>query len=186
MFQDKRGKKIVLVAHCFFNQNSKIDECAHYPGAILEAAKALINTEVGIIQMPCPEMFYLGLDRQADPKVNRAVASEDTRVAKRMQEEQSKILCKSMADSIVYQVEEYTKHGFHIVGLIGMNGSPTCGVNTNWQDGQELEGKGIFIEILEKALKDKEIFINMVGITARNPKYAVSAVENLCCDQPSL
>lgn len=182
MFQDKRGKKIVLVAHCFFNQNSKIDECAYYPGAILEVAKALINTEVGIIQMPCPEIFYLGLDREVDPKANRTVESEDTRVAKRMQEEQSKTLCKSMVDSIVYQVEEYLKHGFHIVGLIGMNGSPTCGINTTWHDGQELEGKGIFIEILEKALKDRDIFINMVGITARDPKHAVSAVEKLLLD----
>lgn len=182
MFQDKRGKKIVLVAHCFLNQNSKIDECAHYPGVILEATKALIDTEVGIIQMPCPEIFYLGLDREVDLRTSRTVESEDTRVAKRMQEEKSKALCKSMVDSIVYQVEEYIKHGFCIVGLIGMNGSPTCGINTTWYDGQELEGKGIFIEILEKALKDKDIFINMVGITARDPKHAVFAVKKFLLD----
>lgn len=183
MFQDKRGKKIVLTAHCFLNQNSKIDQCAHYPGVILEATKTLINTGAAIIQMPCPELFYLGLDRDVDLQTNRTVESEDTRVAKRMQEEKAKVLCKSMADGIVYQIEEYIKLGFEIVGLIGMNGSPTCGVNTTWEDGQELKGKGIFIELLEKTLKDKGISINMIGITARDPIHAVAAVKKLCCGE---
>ncbi|MCC5467577.1 hypothetical protein [Pelosinus baikalensis] len=109
--------------------------------------------------------------------MSRTVESEDTRVAKRMKEEQSKILCQSMVDCIVYQVEEYMKHGFTIVGVIGINGSPTCGINTTWADDQEFEGRGIFIEILEKALKDRGIFINMVGITARDSQHAVAALE---------
>lgn len=33
MFDDKRGKKLILVSHCILNQNAKLDECAHYPGA---------------------------------------------------------------------------------------------------------------------------------------------------------
>lgn len=86
LFQDKRSKKIVLAAHCVLNQNSKIDACTHYPGVILEATKALLNTNVGIIQMPCPELLYLGLDREVDPRMSRTVESEDTRVAKRMKE----------------------------------------------------------------------------------------------------
>jgi predicted secreted protein len=129
--------------------------------------------------MPCPELLYLGLDREVDQRTSHTVESEDTRVAKRMREEQSKFLCQSMVDCIVYQVEEYMKHGFTIVGLIGINGSPTCGINTTWADDQEFEGRGIFIEILEKALKDKGIFIHMVGITARDPKHAVAALERL-------
>ncbi|AJQ26160.1 hypothetical protein JBW_00808 [Pelosinus fermentans JBW45] len=36
--------------------------------------------------MPCPELLYLGLDREVDPRMSRTVESEDTRVAKRMKE----------------------------------------------------------------------------------------------------
>ncbi|MBU2700595.1 putative secreted protein [Sporomusaceae bacterium BoRhaA] len=179
MFQDKRSKKIVLVAHCILNQNSKIDACAYYPGAILEATKTLLNADVGIIQMPCPELLYLGLDREADPTANCTIESEDTRVAFRMKEEQAKTLCQSLVDCIVYQVEEYIKHGFQIVGLIGINGSPTCGIETTWADDHALDGRGVFIDTLEQSLKNKSIFIKLVGIRAKDPQHAIATIENL-------
>ncbi|VBB07134.1 Hypothetical protein LUCI_2378 [Lucifera butyrica] len=179
MFQDGRSKKIVLVAHCVLNQNSKIDACAHYPGVILEATKALLDGEAGIIQLPCPELLCLGLDREADIEAIRTVESEDTRVANLMKNENVKCLCQSMVDNVVYQVEEYRKHGFQIIGLLGINGSPTCGVDTTWSDDREYVGQGVFIELLEKAFRDKGIFINMIGIKARDPKQAVVAVEKL-------
>lgn len=179
MFQDKRSKKIVLVAHCVLNQNSKIDACAHYPGAILEAAESLLHSGAGIIQLPCPELLYLGLDREADPKADRTIESEDTRVAERMQEDKCRLLCQSLIDSVVYQVEEYIKHGFHIIGIVGINGSPTCGVEITWTDDQELAGRGIFIDMLQKALAARGIDIDMVGITARDPKLADTAIQSL-------
>lgn len=179
MFQDKRSKKIVLVAHCILNQNSKIDACAYYPGAILGATKKLLNANVGIIQLPCPELLYLGLDRQAEQSANRTIESEDTRVAVRMNEEKAKILCQSLVDFVVYQIEEYIKNGFEIVGLIGINGSPTCGIETSWSDDQAVSGRGVFTETLEQSLKKKSISIKQIGIIAKDPQHAVSAIESL-------
>lgn len=179
MFHDSRSKKVLLVAHCVLNQNSKIDACAHYPGAIKEVTQILLDAGIGIIQMPCPELLCLGLDREVDVNSSRTVESEDTRVAELMRGENSKSLCQAMLDIIVYQVAEYMKHDFQIVGLMGINGSPTCGVNTTWLNDREFEGRGIFIEMLEKRLKDRAIFIDMVGIKARDTKKAVAAVNRL-------
>ena len=66
MFDDKRSRKVILVAHCVFNQNAKLDRCAHYPGPIKEAAEILLDSGIGIIQMPCPELLALGLDREVE------------------------------------------------------------------------------------------------------------------------
>lgn len=179
MFHDKRSKKVVLVAHCVLNQNSKIDGCAHYPGAIREVTQLLLDAGVGIIQMPCPEIFCLGIDREVDVNISRTIESEDTRVAELMREEKSKFHCQEMTNAIIYQIEEYRKHGFQVIGLVGINGSPTCGVNTTWLDDREYEGRGIFIEILEEKLKEKDIDVSMVGIKARDKLEAVSAINRL-------
>lgn len=179
MFADKRSKRVVFLAHCVLNQNAKIEACAYYPGPIREVTKALLSRNVGLIQMPCPELLCLGLDREADKNNIGTVESEDTRVAVCMAKELPRKLCQAMVDNIVYQVEEYRRHGFHIVGVIGINGSPTCGVETTWSDNCEHEGQGIFIRMLDRALTEKAIPIYMTGIKATEPKQAVAAVGKL-------
>ena len=42
-----------MVAHCLLNQNARIDRCAYFPGAMGEAAQALLDSGVGVLQMPC-------------------------------------------------------------------------------------------------------------------------------------
>lgn len=42
-----------------------------------------------------------------------------------------------------------------IVGLVGINGSPTCGVETTWSENEEKNGYGEFIKILVKELEQK-------------------------------
>ncbi len=179
MFTDKRSKKVLLVAHCIFNQNAKIDRCAHYPGTIKQVAQVLFDAGVGIIQMPCPELVYLGLDRQADRQAPTTIESEDTRVARRMVQDQGKALCREIAGNLVHQVEEYSKHGFEILGIVGINGSPTCGVETTWSNDQEKQGPGVFMQVLSKELVRREIILPMRGIKAYEPQRAIAAVMEL-------
>ncbi|MPL99729.1 hypothetical protein SDC9_45950 [bioreactor metagenome] len=177
MFHDKRSKKVIFVSHCVLNQNAKLDQCAHYPGAIREVAELLVSGDAGIIQLPCPELLYLGLDRETDESANPTVASEDTRISKRMSEEKAKELCRKIVGDTVYQIEEYRKNGFEVTGLIGINGSPTCGVETTWAEGEEIDGPGIFMRLLKEELDKKNINLNMAGIRANNPQSAARAVK---------
>lgn len=179
MFDDKRSKKVLLIAHCVLNQNAKIDRCAHYPGVINEVAQILINAEVGIIQMPCPELLCLGLDRQVETGIQTTVESEDTRVARRMAEDQARTLCHKLVSDLVFQIEEYQRHGFELVGVVGINGSPTCGVETTWSDNQERQGPGVFIEMLNEASRMRGFSLPMRGIKAYDPQQAVAAVKDL-------
>lgn len=182
MFDDKRSKKAVFVAHCILNQNAKLDKCAHYPGPIRETAQLLLDSGVGVIQLPCPELMYLGLDRETEETAHPTVMEEDTRIARRMRTEKSQAVCQRIVDDILYQIEEYQKHGFEIIGFVGINGSPTCGVNTTWMENKEVEGYGVLVSLLFDALSQKGIAMDMTGIKACDPVSAQQAVKSLLDD----
>ncbi len=174
MFNDQRSKKVILVAHCILNQNAKIDRCARYPGAMRELAGFLVESGVGIVQLPCPELLCLGLDREADPRRAGTVESEDTRVARRMRDGVATTFCDRLAEDIAVQVREYQQNGFEVLGVIGINGSPTCGVETNWSDDEESPGPGVFMQALQK-----RVAAPVRGVKAANPQDAVVAAKAL-------
>jgi predicted secreted protein len=179
MFADKRSKKVLLVAHCILNQNAKIDACAHYPGAIREVAQILIDSGTGMLQMPCPELLCLGLDREVEPGLHPTIESEDTRVAQRMSEEQARTICRKIVDDLVYQLVEYRKNGFELVGVLGINGSPTCGVETTWANDQEMQGAGVFIQMLDEECRKRGMALAMRGIKAYEAQRAIDTVVGL-------
>ncbi|MEI6055790.1 MAG: CD3072 family TudS-related putative desulfidase [Lentisphaerota bacterium] len=179
MFNDKRSKKVVLVAHCILNQNAKLDNVANYPGTIKEASEVLLNADIGIIQMPCPELLYLGLDRDVAYGKTHSIESERTRIAERMLEEQAQSLCRKIIEDIIFQITEYQKFCFDIVGLVGFNGSPTCGVEKTWSEGREHKGSGIFIKMLKEELAKRNIDLQMLGISSSDPEEAVSKINIL-------
>ena len=46
------------------NQNSISDMTADFPSQFDKVINLLMNHKIGIIQLPCPELVCLGLDRQ--------------------------------------------------------------------------------------------------------------------------
>ena len=80
MFHDKRSKKVVFIAHCLLNQNSISDGTAVYPAAFKEVIDFFLNSDVGIVQMPCPEFCCLGLDRGNIYGADSPVVVENTRI----------------------------------------------------------------------------------------------------------
>jgi predicted secreted protein len=167
----------VLVAHCVLNQNAKLNACALYPGAMLEASEALLSEGVGILQLPCPELVCLGLDRGTEPGTATSVEAEDTRIGRRMSEEGSRRTCRNLVGGVMQQLDEYRKHTFEIVGLVGINGSPSCGVETTWSENEELVGPGIFIKMLQEACAGAPL--RMVGIKASSTKHATEQIRCL-------
>ncbi len=66
MFEDGRSKKVIFIAHCILNQNSISDGTAVFPAAFKDVIKILLDADIGIVQMPCPELCCLGLNRGND------------------------------------------------------------------------------------------------------------------------
>ena len=165
MIQDKRSRKIVVVAHCILNQNSRVPGIAYYPGMINEIVDALRKYEVGIIQMPCPELTHAGLLRWSQTK-----EQYDTPAFRRH--------CRQIASNIADQIEEYLRNDFKVLAVLGVDGSPTCGVDetsTGYKGGylpksvstkeaKFTKAPGILIEELQSELKERKVAVPMKGV----------------------
>ena len=172
MFEDRRSKRVVFVAHCVLNQNAKIDGCAQYPGAMWEVLQVLVASGCGIAQLPCPELIHLGLDRRVDTQASRTIESEDTRVGQAMEASAGVLCCRRIAEEAAHQVEEYLRNGFVVLGMLGINGSPTCGVETTWSACGETAGRGVLIRELDEACKRRGVSLGARGIKAGEPAEA--------------
>lgn len=179
MFSDYRSKKVVLVSHCILNQNAISDGTADYPATNESVLNLLIQSKVGMIQMPCPETLCLGLDRGDTHGAEREVVVENTRIRYELGQDKSIEKLNSLADQIVFEVEEYVKNGFSVAGVIGINRSPSCGVNTTSKNNKEVNGEGVFIERLRNKLKEKGINIDMIGIKSLETEEALISIKNL-------
>ena len=63
--------------------------------------------------------------------------------------------------------------GFEVVGIVGANRSPNCGVDTTSDDNREQKGMGIFMEKISGELSKRGITVPMAGIRASDDIAAV-------------
>jgi predicted secreted protein len=172
LFRDKRSKRVIFVSHCILNQNAMIDGMASYPGVFREVIDAIIGSDCSIVQLECPEMMVLGLDRKVDIHTTRTTGSEDTRVKVLMETRSGRSSCRKLAEKAVYLIEQYKQNGFTVAGLLGINASPTCGVETTWSDGMEVPGPGVFMQQLHKALVRHNLKVPVCGVNLNDPDQA--------------
>lgn len=179
MFNDKRSKKIILVAHCLLNQNAISDGTADFAATIETLSKYILNQDVGIIQLPCPELNCLELDRgNADGSISNVVI-ENTRIRSNLLKNESQKKLQLLVEQIVFQIEEYIKYKFEIIGLIGINRSPSCGIDSTSDKNKEINGKGVFMIFLENSLAKKDIKIEMIGIKTSELELALEKTKRL-------
>ena len=137
---------VIFLAHCILNQNSRASGIAKRRGPIREVLEILLHHGVGIVQMPCPELLYLGPDRPTHDK--EWYDREDFRE-----------LCRKLAEDVATLLEMYLKGGYKVLGIVGIEHSPSCAVESISLiiQGEKtyVEGKGIFMEELSKTLTSK-------------------------------
>ncbi|NOH51150.1 DUF523 domain-containing protein [Vibrio rotiferianus] len=179
MFDDNRSKRVVLTSHCLLNQNAISDGTADYSCCFLEVVEQIVGKGIGIIQMPCPELICLGLDRGDCNGSEREILVENSRIRDQLLTEENQKVLDKLVSSLIYQITEYKKNGFIIHGVIGVNRSPSCGVNTTSENNGEVEGYGVFIEKLLESLHQKRLMLPMVGVKTSTPEKAVEEVNRL-------
>jgi predicted secreted protein len=165
--RDKRSGKIVVVSHCILNVHSLEDNLAIYPGLEEEVVNLLMAKEVGIFQIPCPEMEIFGIFRKPLPKE----PYESPRIRGGY---------RKLAEKIARRLLQFKKKGYQIVAILGAEGSPTCGINLvgRWKDPSKkgrfpedvvfVEGTGVFMEELKRILKENGIQTSWIGIPGKS------------------
>jgi predicted secreted protein len=179
MFNDNRSRRLIITSHCLLNQNSISDGTADLPSQFTGIIQLLMTQNIGIIQLPCPELLCLGLDRQDQEGANRELLKENSRIRNLLQQEKNIKILRAKAEELIYQIEQYLKYNFEILGLIGVNRSPSCGIETTSIDGKEQPGKGFFMKIIDEELQKRNLSIKMLGTKTSEVEASLQKVREL-------
>ena len=124
--------------------------------------KQILDSDIELIQLPCPEFLLYGSNRWG-----HAVSQFDTPFFRKETER--------MLEPVLMQIEEYlsSPERFELLGIVGIDGSPSCGVHSTYDGdwGGELTGipdltesiqtlrkvkhSGIFMEVFQKLLEER-------------------------------
>ncbi|MEM2929742.1 MAG: 2-thiouracil desulfurase family protein [Thermoproteota archaeon] len=154
-------RRILLVSHCILNPYSKAvgllrEEKVKASKRVIEAL--LQDLEIGVIQLPCPELLYEGLGRK--PAARESYDNPEFRE-----------ICKKIADQAAKIAAEYERKGVRIMAYLGVEGSPSCGVEwTHFMIDKPEKGRGVFTEILYEAMSNVGIRISLLGLPEKE-KY---------------
>jgi predicted secreted protein len=163
--------KVAFVAHCLLNQNAKTAGGAVCPGVYSPVVEELRARDWELMQMPCPELTFTGLNRFW------GVREQYDTVAHRRH-------CRRIVQGLAGAISAHLERGDEVV-LIGVEGSPSLGVRITssdpdrggrpqWADGapELAPGRGIFIEELLAELAERGIPApRAIGVTEALPDH---------------
>lgn len=178
MKKEIEKEKIIFLSHCILNKSSKVKNYGREKNIAKEEKiksliKCIMDNNISIIQLPCPELTCYGIKRWGHVK-----EQFDTPHFRKH--------CREIFSIYLEQIEEYTNNGYEVLGIVGIDGSPSCGVNRtcggNWGGelscNDELQNivesikmvneKGIFMEEIKKILEEKQLNINIIGLDEKN------------------
>lgn len=178
-------KKIIILSHCFLNEKSKVKKHVINPPAnIGEILKILLDNEIGMIQLPCPELTCYGLRRWGHVK-----EQFDTPHYRKH--------CRKSFEIYLEQIQDYIKNGYEIIAIVGIEGSPSCGINRTCSGewGGEfssnsnldetlrtikmIESKGVFIEEIDKILTINDINIPFIDFNKNDIKEFIDKLKSI-------
>ena len=167
-------ERIIFVAHCVLNPCAKVKgygdlskERAAAQDLIIKAAQQGIS----LVQLPCPEFTLYGSRRWG-----HAMGQFDNVFYKNH--------CRALLQPMVDQIAEYLsdKERFAVMAIVGINGSPSCGVDFTYDgpwggefgENPNLQGQlgaitkvdknGVFVAVLRQLLAEREIYVPIVSV----------------------
>lgn len=110
-----RSGKVVVLCHCLLNANVKVRPLATHAGALTLIVTEFAAKGVGLFQLPCPETSFLGLLRWG------MTSEQYGHPAFRRH-------CRNILGPSLDQLEALHRDGCRLLGVVGVDGSPSCGM----------------------------------------------------------
>jgi predicted secreted protein len=135
VLRDERSGRVVFVSHCLLNQNVRYFGGATRPGACEDAVSEWLRGGVGVVQLPCPEQYAWGgvCKRYTVPAygADRIIPRWLRRTATRLFLARTRLSYRRLARRVAAQIADYRRSGYQVTSIVGVGGSPSCGVTTN-------------------------------------------------------
>ena len=170
----KPSNKCVFISHCVFAQTVRADGCAHAPAVIKEVVQFLMDHDINIMQMPCPETLTAsgGLDRP--PHGKKWYEGKGLRET-----------CAEIASGQVDYMERLIRSGREVLGVIGIEFSPACAPNYLSRGRSVTREQGILVEELERELARRGLRMRFVGVHHRWHRKLARDLDALVGDSTS-
>ena len=186
--KDRRSTSVIFLSHCILNENTRYLGGACTGGCVREIVEQCLNSDVGIVQMPCPEQHaWGGITKQLFLMAYGIKGTFLYHIRSIMLPLfilYTKIIYRRLAYATADQINDYLASGYSVIGVVGIDGSPSCGVSTTLDIEKSFEmtasldvetvtvdqmntiirqclidGRGLFTAILQKELKKRRIDI---------------------------
>jgi len=155
---DARGRRLVAVIECVLNQNARDAGAANFPAMNWTLIDLCREYDVGILQMPCPEIACLGFDRARPPGTSIRQAL-DTALGRQC--------CAGIGMQVANRLATYAGNGCQVLAVLGGNPqSPGCAVH-NGSDAL-LPESGVLMWELQTELRKLGLEIPFRGMRDAN------------------
>ena len=179
-------KDIILVSHCMLNTFSKVESFGEEEGreeARRKVMQTIIENGIGIIQLPCPELIMYGTKRWGHVK-------------NQFDTPHFRNVCRCEFEIYLQQLQEYINNGYNIIGILGIDGSPSCGVDLtcvgDWRGEigsnpnlrqtidsiKYVREKGVLIDEISKVLSENGIELEMFGFQTETADDICERIKN--------
>lgn len=185
--RDERSGRVVFVSHCLLNQNVRYLGGATRPGMTREVVARLLDARTGVVQLPCPEQCTWGgvCKRYTVPAygAGRTPLRRLRRPFARLFLAYTRLAYRRLARRVAGQIADYVRSGYTVESVVGIGGSPSCGVRTTLDlpavlddiagrdparldrgefnrqviAGHAVPGEGLFISALRRELRRRHI-----------------------------
>ena len=129
---DARSRRMVVVSHCLLNQNTRYPGGATCPGVVRDALQPYLEQGVGLMQMPCPEQRTWGGIRRPPMLWILTHRRAATWIVPLLPLVRSYLRWRyaALARGVARDVGDARRAGMDVLGVVGVAGSPSCGVRT--------------------------------------------------------
>lgn len=108
----KRSKRVIFTSFCIICQSIRAQGVAiKFRAVVKPIIKLLMDEDINIIQMPCPELRYDGVIRNAVRK--DAYDNPEFRA-----------ICKECAEQVMHMIRILREGKFQIIGILGIEKLP--------------------------------------------------------------
>jgi predicted secreted protein len=131
---DERSNRVIFVSHCLLNEHTRYAGGAFRQGSVDELVDGFQREGLGIVQMRCPEQCAWGGVRK--PYILPVYGARGTALYPSLVVLFPLFLLYTrmryhvFARSIAREIADYVRSGTAVVGIVGVGGSPSCGVWT--------------------------------------------------------
>ncbi len=190
--EDSRSKKVVFLSHCILNENTRYLGGACTGGCVREIIEQCLAKEVGMVQMPCPEQHAWGGVMKRLLLVTYGTKGtlmyQLYRILLPLMLIYTKFIYQRLAKQTAKQIRDYIASGYSVIGVVGIDGSPSCGVVKTLEVCKSFDlianvnvelitvecmntitrqclkdGQGLFITTLQKELEKRQIEVPFLG-----------------------